>query len=73
MKEPSKSKNKDCIFIACLIIMGLVFFFGIGQKGYIIERDSDIFIRADQFVMGYGYVIYPLFIQLIRTLIGPEY
>lgn len=73
MKEPSKSKNKDCIFIACLIIMGLVFFFGIGQKGYIIERDSDIFIRADRFVMGYGYVIYPLFIQLIRTMIGPEY
>lgn len=73
MKEPSKSKNKDCIFIACLIIMGLVFFFCIGQKGYIIERDSDIFIRADRFVMGYGYVIYPLFIQLIRTMIGPEY
>lgn len=73
MKEPSKSKNKDCIFIACLIIMGLVLFFGIGQKGYIIERDSDIFIRADRFVMGYGYVVYPMFIRLIRTLIGPVY
>lgn len=73
MKEFIKSKKQDCIFIAGLIILGLVFFFGIGQKRYILERDSDIFIRADRFVMGYGYVVYPMFIRLIRTLIGPVY
>lgn len=73
MKEFIKSKKQDCIFIAGLIILGLVFFFCIGQKGYILERDSDIFIRADRFVMGYGYVVYPMFIQLIRTMIGPVY
>lgn len=73
MKEFIKSKKQDCIFIAGLIILGLVFFFCIGQKGYILERDSDIFIRADRFVMGYGYVVYPMFIRLIRTLIGPVY
>ena len=57
-------KKKDSrLFDLLLIIIGIFFFFFIGEKGYVLSRDSEIYINGY-----YGTTVMPLYIFFMDCL-----
>lgn len=67
-----KQKWEYIIYMGVLLALGIVFFFCLGEQGYIIEKDSGAFIEADKY-LPYQYIVYPKFLQLCQNIFGEEY
>ncbi len=66
IKEDSicvNEKNKELIFTVAMIVIGILFFFFIGEKGYVLSRDSEIYINGY-----YGTTVMPLYIFFMDCL-----
>lgn len=70
MKTLLKKDYKYISYMVILIIIGSVFFFLIGERGYILEKDSAVFLEDS---LSYQYFIYPQFLQFCKKIFGKEY
>lgn len=69
----SKSRFvSNLILWMSVILVGILFFFILGEAGPVIEKDSGVFIEPVEIFTGYGYVIYPQFIRLCKSIFGSE-
>lgn len=68
---------KECIavkkigYYSILISLGILFYFFLGQSGYIIEEDSETFLNADVFISR-NYFIYVAFLKSCLHMFGEE-
>lgn len=60
---------RTVVYNILLILVGFVFFFWIGEHGPIFMKDTYSFMDAQS---PRGYIIYPLFIKLVRLIVGEE-
>ena len=72
MKQFEKKKIEYAIYLGILLIIGVVFFFFVGERGYILERDSGAFLDAGEKIP-YQYIIYPKFLEICQNIFGKEY
>ena len=69
----SKSRFvSNLILWMSVILVGILFFFILGEAGPVIEKDSGVFIEPVEIFTGYGYILYPRFIHLCKLLFGAE-
>lgn len=67
MKEFAKKNYQYVIYMSFLWIIGLFFFFFVGEQGYILEKDSGAFLGDN---ITYQYIVYPRFLELCRKAFG---
>lgn len=67
MKEFVNKNYKYVIYMSFLWIIGLFFFFYVGEQGYILEKDSGAFVGGN---ITYQYIVYPRFLELCRRVFG---
>lgn len=69
MKILKKKEYEYTIYFGLLIFIGIIFFFYLGEQGYIIEKDSGVFLEKR--VPG-QYFVYPKFLVLCQIIFGEE-
>lgn len=70
MKLYVKKICKYIIYMSLLITIGIIFFFFLGERGYILEKDSGVFLDKN---LSYQYIVYPKFLELCRNIFGEEH
>ncbi len=63
----AKKKFEYVLYLVILLTIGFLFFFCLGEKGYILEKDSGAFLGNK---VPPQYFIYPQFLKLCRSLFG---
>lgn len=64
-------KNKH-IYYFLLILIGIIFFFLLGERGPVLVKDSVTYLDKEA-ILPAGYIIYPAFVRLIRNIFGEGY
>lgn len=64
-------KNRLCYY-ALIISLGVLYFFGVGEHGPILLKDSNAFLYSSK-GLPTGYWLYPRFLQLCRNLFSENY
>ena len=69
MAQMDRNKNLvlRMLYYVVLIMTGFFFFFLVGERGPLIMRDA---YSATEKVLPDGYMIYPMFIDIVRFLFG---
>ena len=70
MKELVKKNFEYKIYMVLLLIVGAIFFFFVGERGCVLEKDSWVFLDGD---IVYQYIVYPKFLELCRGFFGEKY
>ncbi len=70
MKTFMKKNFEYIIYVGLLLAIGVVFFFFLGERGYVLERDSGVFL-GDNVV--YQYIVYPHFLKICQNTFGENY
>lgn len=65
-----KKKYEYIVYLIILLIMGMVFFFCLGERGYVLEKDSWAFLEKKVPVQ---YFIYPKFLEICYNLFGEQH
>ena len=68
----SKEKKEQIFYIAVVCILNILFFFFIGDKGTLFEKDSSTYIKWSYLGIKRGYTLYPWFLKAIRSIHGEE-
>ena len=71
MAQMDRNKNLvlRMLYYVVLIMTGFFFFFLVGERGPLIMRDA---YSATEKVLPDGYMIYPMFIDIVRFVFGEE-
>lgn len=64
-----KKNYKYMIYMCLLLFIGIFFFFFLGVKCYVLEKDSGVFMRGN---VGYQYVVYPWFLKVCQRVFGEQ-
>ena len=67
------ANRKERMYYLSLIVIGICFFFFCGEHGYVLEKDSLVYIEDNNWILAYGYIIYPMIIKLFRILSPEDY
>ena len=70
MKEYVKKNYEYIGYISILLAIGAVFFFFIGERGYILENDSEFFLGENKV---YQYIVYPYFLKCCQYIFGENH
>lgn len=72
MREGTGARdNKRILYLLFLAIAGVLFFFCIGDRSYLLYKDSSWFIDRSKLPGGgLSYILYPEFLRLCRILFG---
>ncbi len=68
----SKIKKEHIIYFLAVCLLNIVFFFLLGNRKVLLEKDSYTYVKWSYLAMKKGYVLYPWFIKLIRIVHGEE-
>ena len=67
--KPAICMNKKNIgYYLLLFILGVFFFFFLGENGYILEKDSYVYLEDNQWIKSYGYIVYPFIINTCKAV-----
>ena len=58
-----KYKKQELYLAFLLIVIGILFFFFLGERGYVLQKDSETYIKSH-----YGTTVMPLYIFYIDCL-----
>ncbi len=72
MSVKSKIKIQCILYYLLLIGVGVVFFFLVGEKGPIIEKDSISFLNPSTWLLT-NYWLYPTFLRMCKIVFGELY
>ncbi len=67
MKGFAKKNFEYIIYMGLLLIIGIAFFFFVGERGYVLEKDSGVFLDNN---IVYQYIVYPKFLNVCRYIFG---
>ena len=67
MKEQGKK-----IYYLAMLILGIYFFFFLGENGYCLLRDSNAFINGDSSILN-NYFVYSMLLRFFRILFGESF
>ena len=70
MKKNAKNNLGYIIYLGILLVIGYFFFFCLGEQGYILEKDSGVFLDKK---LSYQYIVYPQFLGVCRKIFGEKY
>lgn len=73
MSNSTNSNKKNICYYFLLFIVGVWFFFLLGENGYILEKDSYVYLENNSWIRSYGYIIYPLIIQCCKLMFAEYY
>ena len=72
--KPAICMNKKNIgYYLLLFILGVFFFFFLGENGYILEKDSYVYLEDNQWIKSYGYIVYPFIINTCKAVFAEQY
>lgn len=63
----------EVVYYTVVLLIGIWFFFFLGEEGYILEKDSYTYLGDKHWVKSYGYIVYPLFLKMCRWFWGEMY
>lgn len=64
--------KKQLVYSFCVIAISFFFFFVLGEKGSILEKDSYTYISWSFLPYRKGYTLYPWFLKMIRFIHGKD-
>lgn len=70
-KQPKNELSRSIYFVS-LFVLGIIFFFLIGQQGPIVTDDSKTYLSFSQGVSSI-YLLYPRFLQFFSAIFGEKY
>ena len=73
MKRCSRIQRLDVVYFVVLLLIGIWFFFFLGKGGYILEKDSNVFLEGQKSILSFGYIVYPMFAKLCKVIFGERY
>ena len=65
--------KKNIGYYLLLFILGVLFFFFLGENGYILEKDSYVYLEDNQWIKSYGYIVYPFIINTCKAVFAEQY
>ena len=65
--------KKDIVYYLILFIIGVPLFFFLGENGYILEKDSYVYLEDNQWIKSYGYVVYPFILNTCKAVFAEQY
>ncbi len=65
----AKIQNNKKIYIIELLVLGVSFFFLLGENGSCIMRDSAVFMNPSEYLLG-SYFLYPVFLLCCKAVFG---
>lgn len=68
-----KDNRINLIYGMMMILIGICFFFCLGENGYVLEKDSNVHIEGSQWNMSYGYILYPMLAKVCKNLFSKYY